>query len=236
MKRLIPLLSLLLLAVPAWAQKVTLPAEVRGTVGAWVIIAPESVDGGSPRWRLDPGLQEVRLDLLLPPETLKQLRGKVVTALKDGRYKVEAWNARGDEASDIATCWVVIGTPGPGPGPDPNPPDPPGPVDPLTRTLQAAYDQQKDAEALAFLQSLVSQASKQVLGESVATSGQMLKSLWEASRANIGLTRAGPLRDAIADHLDPVLGTMDVRYTPQLRDEHSKAFMRLAEALKGVKP
>lgn len=121
------IVALLLACGLAFGQSVTLPAEVKGAPGSWVIIAPEKVDGGKPKWRIDAGLQEVRLDLLLPPETLATLRGKVVTATKPGRYKVEAWNAKGDVASDIATVWVVIGEPGPDPkppDPDPKPPDP----------------------------------------------------------------------------------------------------------------
>lgn len=119
---MISVLVLLGLASPAAAQSVTLPAEIKGSPGAWVIVAPEKTEGGKPRWRIDPGLQEVRLDLLLPPETLAQLRGKVVTAAVPGRYRVESWNAKGDVASEIATCWVVIGDPGP-----PTPPTPPKP-------------------------------------------------------------------------------------------------------------
>ncbi len=117
------LLACLLLAAPAQAQKVTLPAEVKAGVGAWVIVAPESLEGGKPKWRADPGLQEVRLDLLLPPETLAQLKGKVYTSPTAGRFRVEAWNAKGDVASEISTCWVVVGEPAP-----PVPPVPPGPT------------------------------------------------------------------------------------------------------------
>jgi hypothetical protein len=134
MTRFLSLLALLLLSWPAWGQKVVLPAEVRGGTGSWIIVAPEQLDGGKPRWRIDPGLQEVRLDLLLPPEQLAQLKGKVVTSTVAGRYRIEAWNAKGDTASEISTCWVIVGEPGPappvppGPGPQPQPPTPPGPA------------------------------------------------------------------------------------------------------------
>lgn len=118
---------LLLVHGAAWAQSVVLPAQVKGSPGAWIIIAPESVDGGAVKWRIDPGLQEVRLDLLLPPELLTKLKGKVVTGTP-GRYKIEAWCAKGNVASDIATCWVeIVGSPTP---PDPKPPKPPEPKPP----------------------------------------------------------------------------------------------------------
>lgn len=126
----VAVLTILFAALLAFGQQVTLPAEVKGAPGAWIIVAPEKVDGGKPRWRLDPGLQDVRLDLLLPPEQLATLRGKVVTASKPGRYRVEAWNAKGDIASEIATCWVVVGEPGPGPDPKPPDPKPPDPKPP----------------------------------------------------------------------------------------------------------
>lgn len=138
--------TLILLSLPslAYGQSVTLPIEVKGAVGAWIIIAPEKIDGGTPKWRIDPGLQEVRLDLLLPPEMLKQLKGKVVTANQAGKYKIECWNAKADQASDIATCWIVIGNPTPvppGPGPGPIPVD-----DPIVKAwlLETATDK-KDA-------------------------------------------------------------------------------------------
>lgn len=115
-------------AAPAWGQAVKLPAEVRGVTGSWIIVAPESLDGGKPRWRIDVGLQEVRLDLLLPPETIDKLKGKVVTAAKPGRYRIEAWNAKGDVASAIATCWVVVGDVPAPPPPDPIPPPNPAPI------------------------------------------------------------------------------------------------------------
>lgn len=127
------LLTLLLVAAPAFGQSVKLPAEVRGVRGGWIVI-PVEVDGGPARYRFpDAGLEDVRLDALFPPELLAQMRGKVVKADRDGRYRLEAWNAKGDAASDIAVCVVVVGDvpPGPAPGPPgPTPPVPPTPVPP----------------------------------------------------------------------------------------------------------
>lgn len=107
----------LLIASAVHAQSVALPDVVSGMPGQWVIIAPKAVDGGKPNWRLDPGLTEVDLAGLLPSEYVDKLRGKVVSAKTVGQYKVEAWNAKGDVASPIATTWVIIGTPEPTPIP-----------------------------------------------------------------------------------------------------------------------
>lgn len=118
MRSILPLL--LLAAPPVLSQSVTLPDVVTGGPGSWIIIAPTKVDGGPVKWRLDPKLQEVKLDALLPAEYVEKLRGKVVTAQEAGQYKVEAWTAKGDIASDIAATWVIVGKPSP-PSPEPSP-------------------------------------------------------------------------------------------------------------------
>jgi len=90
------------------AQTVTLPVEIKGTRGAWIIVTPK-VDGGTPKWRVDSRLQEVDLTQLLPPESLAKIKGKVFTAAVEGRFKVEVWCAKADGVSDIATTWIVVG-------------------------------------------------------------------------------------------------------------------------------
>lgn len=154
MKRLASLLLLFALAMPAFGQSVTLPSEIKGAVGAWIIIAPEKIDGGEPKYRIDAGLQEVRLDLLLPADMLVKLKGKVVTANVPGIYKVESWNAKADVASLISTCMVIVGTPQPLPPNNPPPAiippvtppvTPPAPIpSALQQSLQVAYDTELD--------------------------------------------------------------------------------------------
>ncbi len=117
---------MLLIPSAVCSQSVSLPSEIQAMRGEWIVIAPDKIDGGAPRWRLDPSLTEVRLDLLFPPEVVKTLKGKVVRASKDGRFKVECWNAKGDLASDIAVCWIQVGDVNPSPDPTPDPK--PGPV------------------------------------------------------------------------------------------------------------
>lgn len=129
------LAAALLLLLPSFAsaQSVKLPAEVRGDPGGWVVIVPESKDGGEVKWKVPSGLQLVPLDKLFPGQ---KSAGIVVSGPK-GRYDVWAWNAKGDVASDLAVCTVVIGDspippvpPGPTPDPKPDPPkpDPPSPA------------------------------------------------------------------------------------------------------------
>jgi hypothetical protein len=123
MKRIASLLTLFALALPCWGQSVKLPETITGVPGQWIVIAPLAVDGGPVKYRFDPALQEVNLGQLLPDEMVSKLKGKVVTTTAPGRYKYEAWNAKGDTASDIAVGWVVILGSQPQP-PVPVPPQP----------------------------------------------------------------------------------------------------------------
>lgn len=120
------ILSVLAFLAPtnfSFGQAVTLPAQVRGEVGGWIHVKPLKVDGGIPKWRLDPELEEISPEVFLPPEAAKLFIGKLIRG-PAGKFKIESWNAKGDVASDIATCWVVIGkgtTPLPIPDPVPIP-------------------------------------------------------------------------------------------------------------------
>lgn len=127
LKRLLSIAIFLALASQGWGQSVTLPETTTGMPGQWIILVPKAVDGGPVKWRLDPALQDVPLDDLFPGSKPK---GKVVSTTQPGRYKYEAWNAKGDVASDIAVGWVVILGPQPPPVP-PLPPVPPPPVPPV---------------------------------------------------------------------------------------------------------
>ncbi len=122
MKRFVSLLALFALALPCWGQSVKLPETITGVPGQWIVVAPLAVEGGAVKYRFDPALQEVNLGQLLPDEMVGKLKGKVVTTSAPGRYKYEAWNAKGDIASDIAVGWIVIL------GPQPQPPLPPAPL------------------------------------------------------------------------------------------------------------
>jgi hypothetical protein len=105
---LYPSLCLLAMSVPVQGQSVKLPAEIKADRGAWIAITPE-IDGGPPQWRVDPGLSEVDLVKTLGAEAAAKVKGKVFTAVSDGRYRVEVWCAKGDKASEIAQTFVIVG-------------------------------------------------------------------------------------------------------------------------------
>lgn len=129
MKRLsLSMLLMMVLSGPLWGQSVTLPKEVKGNPGAWVVVVPDAKDGGEIKWRVGKGLDLVPLDKLFPGQ---KSAGIVVTG-KTGVYEVWAWTAKGDVASELAVCKIVIGdAPEPGPTPDPKPPTPPDPPAPI---------------------------------------------------------------------------------------------------------
>jgi hypothetical protein len=111
-----------LLAAP---PTLTLPAEVKGDVGAYVTV-PATTTGKTVQWLvLDPGLN------LFPIELLKDSKTAVVSSSRKGRYRLLAYTAAADEASAPAVTTVNIGdAPAPTPVPPEPPPTPPTPVDP----------------------------------------------------------------------------------------------------------
>lgn len=120
MKR-ITTLTVLLLAMTVFAEGVQLklPAEVKGEPGAFVKVTAET-NGKLVKWKaLDRGLA------LFPVDLLKDTKTAVVTAVKPGKYRLQAVTALADEPSDIIETVVVVGNPTP-----PTPPTPPKPPEP----------------------------------------------------------------------------------------------------------
>ena len=105
--------SLLPPALLAAPPALTLPAEVKGDVGAYVTV-PATTTGKTAQWLvLDPGLN------LFPIDLLKDSKTAVVSSSRAGRYRLLAYTAAADEASAPAVTTVTIGNappPGPGPG------------------------------------------------------------------------------------------------------------------------
>jgi hypothetical protein len=119
---------------------VTLPQEIRARAGSWIVVAPVSLNGGPPKFDVPAGMTEVDISAIFGPDAIKNAKGKVLQSDTNGTYVVSAWNAKGDVASKISKCSVIItggngpvvvpppGPPVTPPGP-PNPPPPPTPVD-----------------------------------------------------------------------------------------------------------
>ncbi len=109
------------LPATAAAQKVTLPTTVKAT-SSLVFIKAET-DCQELKWVSMDGAE------LIPPELLKDSRIAVMQRpATAGVYRVLAYGAKGDKASEPAVCAVIVGDAPVPPGP--TPPVPPGPVPP----------------------------------------------------------------------------------------------------------
>lgn len=154
MKRFLILAALLLLPGSLWAQSVKLPSEVKGSVGAFVVVTAETEDKLVKWFSVDGSLN------LFPPHLLKDSKIAVVTALVPGRYRLLAVSAKGDTPSDFAECVVVIGgappIPPPVPPPEPVPPTPPPvPPDPTPAGSRSLFIIRETAETTPQLARLV---------------------------------------------------------------------------------
>ncbi len=116
--------ALILLAIPAYAQKVTLPAKLSGNPGMPIPIEADA-DGKNVLWLTpDKGLVVIDGGFFRGDSKRALLFGAA------GVYRLWAFTAKGDVISPRAECIVMIGDvpPGPDPGPGPVPPGP----DPFT--------------------------------------------------------------------------------------------------------
>lgn len=200
MKRL-SLLTLLLVYPLAWGD-VTLPTEVKGIAGEWIVIAPTKIDGGEPKWRMGPGLTQVDLKALFPDLKAK---GIVVKGKKGLVSYVESWNAKGDVASDIAVCKVVIE------GDPDTPPDPIVPTDELTKALSEAYSQETSTEKavqVKLLASVYKAAAILASSKSVMTARQLLTAIQGESKKLLKDTDLLKIRkDTLQPYLNKQLPT-----------------------------
>lgn len=210
----------------------TLPQEVKGKPGEFLVI---KADTPSPTVRfvlLDPGLS------LFPPDLLKDAKVCVVYAPKPGRYRVLAFCAKGDEPSQPVTVQVIIE------GDTPTPPTPPapGPVDPLAQRFQATYTADKGDPAanrtqlsnLTGLYQAVAEISRDPTH--FKTMGDVLTELQATARAMVRPDVLVELRKLIAAEVNATLGTnaaltLDAVKRAQVTD----CFTRIAKALEQVK-
>jgi hypothetical protein len=145
---------------------------------------------------------------------------------------VAAWTAAGDEPSEAAVCVVAVGE---GPAPPPPPPGPP--ADPLTRTIQAAYDAEPDAGKRTQLDALRDFYQTAAVARSKDTSltnyGLLFANLQVERRRVVADGQIIKVRNAVGEFLNQELGT-DPK-APVDRLKAPATFERVAKALGGVK-
>lgn len=264
MRCLIAICFAALIPSVTFGQSVVLPAEIKATPGAWVRIDPVKVDGGKVSWRVDPALGEADLSKLLPvdvttklkiagidsaklfpPDTLAKLPGRVLEIKPDtppGRYRVEAWTAKADVASPIATCWVVVGdVPAP---PKPTPPVPPKPVPPTPDAFTAALKKCFDADPAAatakngqriLLQGLYEAMADHARDAQFENTGQLLAKLRDVASKMISPGMLVECRKLIAAEVVATIGDENSPYDAATRAKGVAVFTKIAKALSEVR-
>jgi hypothetical protein len=219
---------LCLLALPAQAQTVEVPAEVKAEPG--MIVVPAQTAGKEVRWYApDPGLQ------VIPSSLLKDSKTAVCIALKPGRYRLVAYTALADVPSEPAVCVVVVGN---APGPVPPPPDPDDSVakDPLYQKLLPVYAADVTpgkADKAKQLAAVYRNAGAVTLNDpSITTLGRFYEVVSVASKQLVPPPALDAVRNAVAADHKAVLGE---RYDAPL-DANAKAkvaaqFARVAAIL-----
>jgi hypothetical protein len=114
------LVALLLLAAP---PTLTIPKEIAGEPGAFIVVRAES-DSPWVNFRADSGLA------VFPANLLSDRKATVVTARAPGRFTLHAYTGNVDGGVDADVVIVVGGAPPVPPGPQPPGPVPPGPTPP----------------------------------------------------------------------------------------------------------
>jgi len=221
---------------PASADGVSLPEKVEVAPGRLAKVQATSA-GKTVRW-INPHPQ---VDVI-PSESGRWV---IVASPTPGKYPIFAYTAIDGEPTEAAQCLVIVtGGPDPGPGPGPNPPPPPpDPVDPFTRSLQAAYDRdppdcagQPKAECKNRVLRLYRSAAVTDL-ENYLTAGELNAALKEMS-SKLGLTSemVPNLRRAIGSELKQVLpDDPEARLTQDHRANAKSLFGRLVKSLEVLK-
>lgn len=232
-------LPMLLAVLLAWttqvqAQIVVLPEKVEGLPGAWLVISPKSITGGSPKWDIPSGLAEVDLSALFGDEVAKKAKGKVVVGSIPGKYIISAWNAKGDVPSDISKCEVtIIGvTP------------PPPPSDTFILEMQKALDEEKAMPVATKvshtknLSLLYKNAGPIINDPNNKTAKDIIDTMHLAVNSKLGDRDPpkvlAPLRRTIANELNKYFG-MNPDLTPEVRQEFTIQFNRVRVALDDIK-
>lgn len=208
---------------------VRLPGKKTAKPNRYFCLKPDATNCTNIKWIIPAGLDKLDPEIPVKDSNVAVLIGD------SGTYTVQAYGALGDQASDIASCVVTIGTP-----PPPIPPTPPVPPSPLTAALQAAYNLDTDsdkANSLAFLQSVYAGLESVVPSwTDVKTNADALakiKAVVQTPGVGLNATQVQNLRKAIAADFAKVFGTTGT--TPITLAALGTEIAAVANALKGVK-
>jgi len=216
------MISLILAAI--LAQQITLPPELHGMPGAFISI-PSATDGKQVQWVvLDKGLN------LFPVELLKDSKTCVVTTTIEGRYRVLAYTAAGDNPSKPAITLVIIGSP---PAPEPEP-DNPEEASKLSREIRSIYralnedDKQGKALKLAAIYKGLIASAKDV---SIETTGDLLGAAKIAANKVLSPTDLKEIRDKLSQQFVGFPDDPSVIITAEMRVKFAAVFKDVSKAI-----
>ena len=206
------------------AQQITLPPELHGMPGAFISI-PSATDGKQVQWVvLDKGLN------LFPVELLKDSKTCVVTTTIEGRYRVLAYTAAGDNPSKPAITLVIIGSP---PAPEPEP-DNPEEASKLSREIRAIYralnEDDKQGKALklaAIYKGLVAVAKD----PSIETTGDLLGAAKVEANKLLAPTDLKEIRDKLSKEFVGFPDDPAVIITAEMRLKFAAVFKEVSKAI-----
>jgi len=216
------MISLILAAM--LAQQITLPPEIHGLPGAFISI-PSATDGKQVQWVvLDKGLN------LFPVELLKDSKTCVVTTTIEGRYRVLAYTAAGDNPSKPAITLVIIGSP---PAPEPEP-DNPEEASKLSREIKAIYralnedDKQAKAQKLAAIYKGLVAVAKD---PTIETTGDLLGAAKIAANKVLAPTDLKEIRDKLSKQFIGFPDDAAVIMTAEMRLKFAAVFKDVSKAI-----
>jgi hypothetical protein len=216
------MISLILSAL--LAQQINLPPEIHGMPGAFISI-PSATDGKQVQWVvLDKGLN------LFPVELLKDSKTCVVTTTIEGRYRVLAYTAAGDNPSKPAITLVIIGSP---PAPEPEP-DNPEEASKLSREIRSIYralnEDDKQGKALklaAVYKGLVAVAKD----PAIETTGDLLGAAKIAANKVLAPTDLKEIRDKLSQQFVGFPDDPSVIITAEMRVKFAVVFKDISKAI-----
>lgn len=224
--RSLAMLTLFLLAGALQGQVPAIPAAVSVPVGRLSTITIQS-PAGPPKYSVV-GTANDKFREYDPDPNKVILR---IIGYEEGVIYITTWSADKNGATEGAVCVLTIGGKSPGPGPTP------GPVDPLIKTYQAAYDQENDplrTSKRQFITAVFEGAG------SLLTKANTRIELLDALGAVLhdptnGIPKGSLplLMRQIVNTLENEIGKADD--TPLDKDRVKATFTRIANALKGVK-
>jgi hypothetical protein len=219
------------LLLGAETPPITVPAEVKGEVGAFVTVQAET-KGKVVEWvPLDGGLQ------MFPSDLLRTTTTAVVVASKPGRYRLLSYTAIDNVPTKPAICTVVIGNP-PNPGPTPPGPNPPDPTDPFAKAVKVAFDADTGmtkVQSVKVLAAVYRKLAASITAVDFSNVGELFAVAKSAVGSAVSPDDLKGVRSVVSDRLNKSLGTdASAPVDSGFKTRASSEFIAIAEALESL--